>query len=79
MKEDKIISWLKEKQNEIQEQYRKLIKKGKGYDYRGIWIHLHCGCGQEYPTPFYVRPNGRCWKCNKQITTFQKVKEELKK
>ena len=78
MKEDKILNWLKEKQEEIQVQYAEMFKDGKGYDHRGVWISVNCGCGHEYRTPFCIRPNATCVECNKKIWTFQKVKDSDK-
>lgn len=74
-KEDKIVNWLKNKQDEIRKQYKSLLKEGKGYDHRGIWISVRCGCGWDYRTSYYIKPNGRCSRCNKKIWTFQKIKE----
>lgn len=71
-----IVEWLREKQDELQEEYKKKLSNRKGYDFRGIHLSVTCGCAYGEKTPYWINPNGKCRKCGKKITTFQKVKDD---
>ena len=75
---DKTVQWLKDKQDELQEQYKKILSKERGYDFRAVHLSVTCGCGYSYDTPYWIKENARCKKCGKRITTFQKVKDDVK-
>ena len=75
-KMNKIVSWLKEKQDELQEEYKTKLSNPNGYDFRGIHLSVTCGCAHSESTPYWINPNGKCKKCGKKITTFQKVKDD---
>lgn len=73
---NKTVRWLREKQDELQEQYKNKLSNNKGYDFRGVHLSVTCGCGESYSTPYWLSPNAKCKKCGKRITTFQKVRDE---
>jgi len=78
MKTKDIVKWLKRKQDELQEDYRNVISKEKGYDFRAVHITVTCGCGKNYKTPYWIKDNARCKKCGKWITTFQEPHKDKK-
>ncbi len=85
MKEDAIISFLRQEQERVQEMVKAMnvdTKYVKDFAF-GVWITLRCGkCGKDYSTPFNIRDNGRCHKCNKRVYSFNKKtksnKEKIK-
>ncbi len=64
-----ISKWLREKQNKLQKEFRKLVgNKNCGYGdtgkSTGVWLKSQCAnCGRDFHTVFYIPPNDRCQDC----------------
>lgn len=81
MKQDKLILFLRKEQIRIQNVLKKDIDfRYHGYNSFGVWIAFRCGkCGEEYNTPFNIRDNGRCGKCEKRVYSYQRMIKKKEK
>ena len=67
MKKDKLVILLKKLQLELQQKFKKKITAQRTlyYDFRGVWIVVHCACGHEFRTPYFIPDNAKCPECKK--------------
>ena len=74
---NKTVQWLKEMQDDLQREYKKILSKTNKYDFRSVHLSVTCGCGYSYDTPYWIKDNAKCRKCGKKITTFRKEDDAL--